>query len=37
MAFPRRAVTRAGQKIAFEDRAQEVVEAHDIEIVVLAR
>ncbi|NYF09729.1 formyltetrahydrofolate deformylase [Leifsonia sp. AK011] len=30
-------VTSAGQKLAFEDRVQEVVEQHDIELVVLAR
>lgn len=35
--FESHAVTSAGQKLAFEDRVQEVVEAHDIELVVLAR
>jgi formyltetrahydrofolate deformylase len=35
--FESHPVTSAGQKLAFEDRVQEVVEAHDIELVVLAR
>jgi formyltetrahydrofolate deformylase len=30
-------VTSPGQKLAFEDRVLEVVEEHDIELVVLAR
>ncbi|MCU1441191.1 MAG: purU [Rhodoglobus sp.] len=35
--FESHPVVSAGQKLAFEDRVQEVVEAHDIELVVLAR
>ena len=35
--FESHPVTSAGQKLAFEDRLQEVVEQHDIELVVLAR
>ena len=35
--FEAHPVTTAGQKLAFEDRVQEVVEQHDIELVVLAR
>ncbi len=35
--FESHPVTSAGQKLAFEDRVQEVVEKHDIELVVLAR
>jgi formyltetrahydrofolate deformylase len=35
--FESHPVTSAGQKLAFEDRVQEVVEQHDIELVVLAR
>jgi formyltetrahydrofolate deformylase len=35
--FESHAVTNAGQKLAFEDRVIDVVEEHDIELVVLAR
>ncbi|MGV8857888.1 formyltetrahydrofolate deformylase [Rhodoglobus sp.] len=35
--FESHAVTTPGQKLAFEDRILEVVEQHDIELVVLAR
>lgn len=35
--FESHPVTSAGQKLAFEDRIQEVVEKNDIELVVLAR
>lgn len=35
--FERHPVTSAGQKLAFEDRVQEMVEEHSIELVVLAR
>ncbi|MGV8885954.1 MAG: formyltetrahydrofolate deformylase [Microbacteriaceae bacterium] len=35
--FEQHAVTSAGQKLAFEQRVLEVVEEHDIELVVLAR
>jgi formyltetrahydrofolate deformylase len=35
--FESHAVTNAGQKLAFEDRVLDVVEEHDIELVVLAR
>ena len=35
--FESHPVTSAGQKLAFEDRVLEVVEQHDIELVVLAR
>lgn len=35
--FEHHPVTTAGQKLAFEDRVQEVVEQFDIELVVLAR
>jgi formyltetrahydrofolate deformylase len=35
--FEHHPVTSAGQKLAFEDRVQEMVEKHDIELVVLAR
>ncbi|NEM92245.1 formyltetrahydrofolate deformylase [Galbitalea soli] len=35
--FEQHAVTTPGQKLAFEDRVLEVVEQHDIELVVLAR
>ncbi|HEX4402529.1 MAG TPA: formyltetrahydrofolate deformylase [Galbitalea sp.] len=35
--FESHAVTNAGQKLAFEDRVIDVVEKHDIELVVLAR
>ncbi|MDO7883685.1 formyltetrahydrofolate deformylase [Salinibacterium soli] len=35
--FESHPVTSAGQKLAFEDRVQEVVDQHDIELVVLAR
>ncbi|HEY2643618.1 MAG TPA: formyltetrahydrofolate deformylase [Galbitalea sp.] len=35
--FESHAVTTAGQKLAFEDRVLDVVEEHDIELVVLAR
>ena len=35
--FESHPVTSPGQKLAFEDRVQEVVEEHDIELVVLAR
>ena len=35
--FESHPVISAGQKLAFEDRLQEVVEQHDIELVVLAR
>jgi formyltetrahydrofolate deformylase len=35
--FESHAVTTAGQKLAFEERILEVVEEHDIELVVLAR
>jgi formyltetrahydrofolate deformylase len=35
--FEAHAVTSPGQKLAFEDRVLEVVEQHDIELVVLAR
>jgi len=35
--FEHHPVTTAGQKLAFEDRVLEVVEQHDIELVVLAR
>jgi formyltetrahydrofolate deformylase len=35
--FESHAVTTPGQKLAFEDRVLEVVEQHDIELVVLAR
>jgi formyltetrahydrofolate deformylase len=35
--FESHPVTSAGQKLAFEDRVQEVVESNDIELVVLAR
>lgn len=35
--FESHPVASAGQKLAFEDRVQEVVEQHDIELVVLAR
>jgi formyltetrahydrofolate deformylase len=35
--FESHAVTNAGQKLAFEDRVIDVVEDHDIELVVLAR
>ncbi len=35
--FESHPVLSAGQKLAFEDRVQEVVEQHDIELVVLAR
>ncbi len=35
--FEAHPVTSPGQKLAFEDRVQEVVEQHNIELVVLAR
>jgi formyltetrahydrofolate deformylase len=35
--FESHEVTSAGQKLAFEDRVLDVVEEHDIELVVLAR
>jgi formyltetrahydrofolate deformylase len=35
--FEHHAVSSPGQKLAFEDRVLEVVEEHDIELVVLAR
>jgi formyltetrahydrofolate deformylase len=35
--FESHPVTTAGQKLSFEDRVLEVVEKHDIELVVLAR
>ncbi|CAN5203525.1 formyltetrahydrofolate deformylase [soil metagenome] len=35
--FEAHPITTAGQKLAFEDRVLEVVEEHDIELVVLAR
>src|SRR6201995_4595426 len=35
--FESHPVTSPGQKLAFEDRVLEVVEEHDIELVVLAR
>jgi formyltetrahydrofolate deformylase len=35
--FENHPVTTAGQKLAFEERVLEVVEEHDIELVVLAR
>jgi formyltetrahydrofolate deformylase len=35
--FESHAVTNAGQKLAFEDRVIDVVEEHNIELVVLAR
>ncbi|MFT4028519.1 MAG: formyltetrahydrofolate deformylase [Protaetiibacter sp.] len=35
--FESHPVTSAGQKLAFEDRVLELVEEHDIELVVLAR
>jgi len=35
--FEQHPVTSPGQKLAFEDRVLEVVEQHDIELVVLAR
>jgi len=35
--FESHAVTNPGQKLAFEERVLEVVEEHDIELVVLAR
>jgi len=35
--FESHPVSSAGQKLAFEDRVQEVVEKYDIELVVLAR
>jgi formyltetrahydrofolate deformylase len=35
--FESHAVTNAGQKLAFEDRVIDVIEKHDIELVVLAR
>jgi formyltetrahydrofolate deformylase len=35
--FESHAVTNAGQRLAFEDRVIDVVEEHDIELVVLAR
>ena len=35
--FESHPVASAGQKLSFEDRVQEVVEQHDIELVVLAR
>jgi formyltetrahydrofolate deformylase len=35
--FESHQVTTAGQKLAFEDRVLDVVEEHDIELVVLAR
>ncbi len=35
--FESHPVASPGQKLAFEDRVQEVVEKHDIELVVLAR
>ena len=35
--FEAHPISTAGQKLAFEDRVQEVVEQHDIELVVLAR
>jgi formyltetrahydrofolate deformylase len=35
--FEAHPVSSPGQKLAFEDRVQEVVEQHDIELVVLAR
>jgi formyltetrahydrofolate deformylase len=35
--FEHHPVTSPGSKLAFEDRVQEVVEQHDIELVVLAR
>lgn len=35
--FEHHPVTSPGTKLAFEDRVQEVVEQHDIELVVLAR
>jgi formyltetrahydrofolate deformylase len=37
VAFESHPVKSAGQKLAFEDRVLEVVEQHDIELVVLAR
>ncbi len=37
VAFESHPVTSPGQKLAFEDRVLEVVEQHDIELVVLAR
>ena len=37
VAFESHAVASPGQKLAFEDRVLEVVEEHDIELVVLAR
>lgn len=37
VAFESHSVTSAGQKLAFEERVREVVEEHDIELVVLAR
>ena len=37
LPFESHAVTNAGQKLAFEDRVIDVVEEHDIELVVLAR
>ena len=37
VAFEHHPVTSPGQKLAFEDRVLEVVEQHDIELVVLAR
>jgi formyltetrahydrofolate deformylase len=37
LPFESHAVTSAGQKLSFEDRVLEVVEQHDIELVVLAR
>jgi formyltetrahydrofolate deformylase len=37
LPFESHAVTSPGQKLSFEDRVLEVVEQHDIELVVLAR
>ena len=37
VAFEHHPVSSAGQKLAFEDRVLEVVEQHNIELVVLAR
>jgi len=37
VAFEHHPVSSPGQKLAFEDRVLEVVEQHDIELVVLAR